>query len=245
MSKVFEFFNERKKDILRMYADKYFSSLSLKWIKESIKYKYNYNFTWMGRPIIKYPNDMVVIQEIFWKVKPNLVIETGIAHGGSVIFSASLLKMMGIKKFKVIGVDIDIRKHNLKEILRHPMKKFIKLIEGSSTDKKVLNTVTNYVKKYKKILVILDSNHIHKHVLEELNLYSKFVTKNSYIILPDTYIEFLPNNTFPDRPWGKGNNPFSALKVFLKNNKNFKVDEIFSKKTMITEAFSGFIKKIK
>jgi cephalosporin hydroxylase len=245
MNKVLKFFSERKSDISKMYSDKKFFLLSIKWIKESIKYKYNYNFTWMGRPIIKYPNDMVVIQEIFWKVKPDLVIETGIAHGGSIIFSASLLKMMGIKKFKVIGIDIDIRKHNLKEILKHPMKKHLKLIEGSSVDKKIFNKIKSYAKNYKKILVILDSNHIHNHVLEELNIYSNLVSKNSYIILPDTYIEYLPNGTFPNRPWGKGNNPLSALKVFLKNNQKFKIDKFYSKKAMISEAFNGFIKKIK
>lgn len=245
MNKTNLFFSERRKAILRMARDKKFIQLSLKWIRNSIKYKYNYNFTWMGRPIIKFPNDMVVIQEIFWKVKPNLVIETGIAHGGSIIYSASLLKMMGIKNFKVIGIDIDIRKHNLKEILRHPMKRHIKMIEGDSTDIKIFEDIVQYSKKFKKVLVILDSNHTHSHVIKELNLYSKLISKNSYIILPDTYIELLPNGTFPNRPWSKGNNPFTALKFFLKKNKNFKVDELLSKKTMITEAFSGFIKRIK
>tara|TARA_E500000178_G_C16819430_1_gene660777 strand:+ start:134 stop:874 length:741 start_codon:yes stop_codon:yes gene_type:complete len=245
MNRIKTFFKERSLDIKKMNSDKSFKSLSLKWIKKSIKYKYNYNFCWMGRPIIKYPNDMIVIQEIFWDVKPDLVIETGIAHGGSIIYSASLLKMMNIKNFKVVGIDIDIRKHNLKEINKSPMRKYIKMFEGSSVNEKLVKKVFNYSKKFKKILIILDSNHTHDHVSKELNIYSKLVSKNSYMILPDTYIGYLPNGIFPNRPWTKNNNPMTALKEFLKKNKKFKIDKFLSSKSMITEAMNGFVKKIK
>lgn len=244
MNKINKFFKERVLDIKKMNSDKSFRELTMKWIKKSIKYKYVYNFTWMGRPIIKYPNDMIVMQEIFWEVKPDLVIETGIAHGGSIIYSASLLKMMGIKQFKVIGIDIDIRKHNLKEINKNPMRKYIKMFEGSSVDEKITKKIFTYAKKFKKILIILDSNHTHDHVSRELEIYSKLVSKGSYIILPDTYIGYLPNNTFPNRPWTKNDNPMTALQAFLKKNKNFKIDKYKSSKSMITEAMNGFVKKL-
>jgi cephalosporin hydroxylase len=244
MNKINKFFKERVLDIKKMNSDKSFRELTMKWIKKSIKYKYVYNFTWMGIPIIKYPNDMIVMQEIFWEVKPDLVIETGIAHGGSIIYSASLLKMMGIKQFKVIGIDIDIRKHNLKEINKNPMRKYIKMFEGSSVDEKITKKIFTYAKKFKKILIILDSNHTHDHVSRELEIYSKLVSKGSYIILPDTYIGYLPNNTFPNRPWTKNDNPMTALQAFLKKNKNFKIDKYKSSKSMITEAMNGFVKKL-
>ncbi len=245
MNPIKKFFKERSLDIKKMNSDKYFKELTMKWIKKSIKYKYVYNFTWMGRPIIKYPNDMIVMQEIFWEVKPDLVIETGIAHGGSIIYSASLLKMMGIKRFKVIGIDIDIRAHNLKEINRSSMRKYIKMFEGSSVDEKITKKIFTYAKKFKKILVILDSNHTHDHVSRELEIYSKLVSKDSYIILPDTYIGYLPNNTFPNRPWTKNDNPMTALQAFLKKNKKFKIDKYKSSKSMITEAMNGYVKKYK
>ena len=245
MNPIKKFNKEKIKAVKEMALDRSFKKKSIDWILQSIKHQYNYNFSWMGRPIIKYPNDIVVLQELIWKVKPDLIIETGIAHGGSIIFSASMLKMMNVKNFKVIGIDIDIRKHNLKEILKHPMKKYIKLIEGSSIGEDVLKKVTTVAKKKKRIMVVLDSNHSEEHVFNELNLYSKFVSKNSYIVLPDTYIEFLPKNTFKNRPWNKGNNPYTALKKFLKTNKSFEIDDFISAKALITEAFSGYIKRIK
>ena len=183
------------------------------------------------------------MQEILYKVKPDIVIETGIAHGGSVIFAASILKMIGKKNFKVIGVDIDIRKHNLKEIKKNIVYKYLELIEGSSTNKEIFNQIKKRIKKNKKVLVILDSNHSYKHVINELNLYSKLVSKNSYLILPDTYIDFMPKNTF--KKWRKGDNTYTALVEFLKKNKNFKVDFNANKKSLISEAINGYIKKIR
>ena len=182
------------------------------------------------------------MQEILNKVKPDIVIETGIAHGGSVIFTASILKMIGKKNFKVIGVDIDIRKHNLKEIKKSVVYKYLDLIEGSSVDEKIFNIIKKKIKKNKKVLVILDSNHSHKHVLNELNLYSKLVSKNSYLILPDTYIDFMPKNTF--KKWKRGDNTYTALLEFLKKNKKFKIDSEANKKSLISEAIKGYIKKV-
>ncbi len=240
---ILKFFNERKRDINQMLKDKTFVNLSKKWLAKSIFYKYNYNYTWLGRPIIKYPDDIVVMQEILYKVRPDLVIETGIAHGGSVIFTASILKMIGKKKFKVIGIDIDIRKHNLREINKSIVNRHLELIEGSSIDEKIFNKVKKKIKKNDKVLVILDSNHSYKHVFKELMLYSKLVSKNSYIILPDTYIDFMPKNTF--KKWKVGDNTYTALVEFLKKNKNFKIDFECNKKSLISEAIQGYVKKVK
>ncbi len=242
-SEIKKFFKERSKDISKMIKDKSFFNLSRKWLARSIYYKYNYNYTWLGRPIIKYPDDIVVMQEVLNKVKPDLVIETGIAHGGSVIFTASILKMIGKKNFKVIGIDIDIRKHNLKEIKKSIYFKYIDLIEGSSIDEKIFKLVKKKIKKNKKVLVILDSDHSFKHVIKELHLYSKLVSKNSYIILPDTYIDFMPKNTF--KKWKVGDNTFTALQKFIKNNNSFKIDTEINKKSLISEAIQGYVKRIK
>lgn len=239
-----KFFKERRIEINKMLKNKDFLNLSRKWLAKSVHYKYNYNFTWLGRPIIKYPDDIVVMQELIWKIKPDLIIETGIAHGGSIIFTASMLKMMNVKRFKVIGIDIDIRKHNLQEIKKSIVYKHLDLIEGSSIDIKTKEIVEKKIKKFKpkKIMVILDSNHSHKHVLDELKIYSKYVSKNSYIILPDTYIDFLPKNTF--KKWKKNDNTFTALKEFLSKKKNFKIDLEINKKSMISEAIQGYVKRI-
>ena len=175
-----------------------------------------YNFECFGRPVIQTPVDIIALQEIIWKVKPDLIIETGIAHGGSVIGSASMLAMIDLceainlgknlnsKKStrKVLGIDIDIRTHNRKEIEKHPLSSWIKMIEGSSISEEIIKKVHEYSKNYDNILIILDSNHTYKHVLAELNAYATLTSINSYCIVFDTIIDDLPNNIFPDRPWG-------------------------------------------
>jgi len=226
-----------------MGADKKLKELSTKFITDSAKYKYSYHFTWLGRPIIQYPQNIIAIQEIIWKVKPDLIIETGIAHGGSLIFSASLLELLG--KGKVIGIDIDIREHNRKEIENHSLSKRIEMIEGSSIDEKIISKVEAIVKENDKILVILDSNHTHEHVLKELELYSKFVKKDGYVIVLDTIIEDMEENSFSDRPWNKNNNPKTAVCEFLKNNDRFKIDKKIQNKLLITVAPDGYLKCVK
>lgn len=234
---------ERKEIINELSKNNELKDLTLRWIINSGKYKYSYNFNWLGRPIIQYPQDIIAMQEIIWEVKPDLIIETGIAHGGSLIFFASMLELIG--NGEVLGIDIDIRKHNRKEIEKHKMFKRIKMIEGSSTDEKVIKKVEEIVKKRKKVLVCLDSLHTHNHVSNELNLYSKFVSKGSYLVVFDTIIEYMPKGFFKDRPWGKGNNPATAVKAFLKNNKNFIIDKEIENKLLITAAPDGFLKRIK
>lgn len=243
---VTKFFEERKSDIDKMGQDDDFQRKSMEWILHANKYKYVYNFQWMGQPIIKFPADIIVQQEIMWKLKPDLIIETGIAHGGSILFSASMIEMMGMNG-EVVAIDIDIREHNKKLIEKHPMYKNITMYEGSSIDPKIFEKVKKHIKKKKCVMVILDSNHTHQHVLEELKLYAPLVTTGSYCIVLDTFVEFLPkgySSQHDKRPWDVGNNPYTAMKTFLKNNDNFLIDKDLSKKGMITETIDGYLKRI-
>lgn len=220
------------------------NELTLKWLVESAKVKYSYNFAWMGRPIIQYPQDMIAMQEIIWKVQPDLIIETGIAHGGSLIFYASMLELIG-ESGQVLGIDIDIRQHNRLEIEKHPMFKRITMIEGSSIDEDIAKQVYQFAKNKQRVLVVLDSNHTHEHVLKELQLYSSLVTKGSYLVVFDTVVEDMPADFFPDRPWRKGNNPKTAVWEFLKHNDRFEIDKEMEAKLLITVAPDGYLKCVK
>lgn len=210
---------------------------------ESNRAKYSYNFTWMGRPIIQYPQDMIAMQELIWEIKPDLIIETGIAHGGSIIYYASLLELIG--KGEVLGIDIDIRKHNKKKIEEHPMYKRIHMLEGSSVSIELIERVKPFTHEKKSIMVCLDSNHTHEHVLSELNLYAPFVTQGSYIVVFDTIVEDLPERYLPGRFWGIGNNPKTAVDEFLKNNKDFVIDEAIDNKLLISVNPQGYLKRMK
>lgn len=219
-------------------------TLSRQWLKEAANIRYGYNFTWMGRPIIQVPQDIIAMQEIIWQVQPDLIIETGIAHGGSLIFYASMLELLG-GEGQVIGVDIDIRDHNRVEIETHPMHKRITMIQGSSVDDGIVQQVYDLTKVRKPILVVLDSNHTHAHVLRELELYSPLVTRGSYLVVFDTVVEDMPEDFFPDRPWGKGNNPKTAVWEFLKTNDRFVVDKDIENKLLITVAPDGYLRCVK
>jgi len=210
---------------------------------ESNKAQYSYNFSWMGRPIIQYPQDMIAMQEIIWEMKPDLIIETGIAHGGSLIYYASLLELVG--NGEILGIDIDIREHNRKAIESHPMMKRIKMIQGSSISSDTIEKVKGFAIGKERILVSLDSNHTHEHVLNELKLYAPFVSVNSYLVVFDTIVENLPNDYLPGRPWAKGNNPKTAVYDFLKENENFQIDRSFDNKLLISVAPEGYLKRIK
>lgn len=210
---------------------------------ESNKAKYSYNFTWMGRPIIQYPQDIIAMQELIWELKPDLIIETGIAHGGSIIYYASLLELIG--KGEVLGIDIDIRKHNREKIEEHPMFKRIHMLEGSSVTEEMVEKVKTFAKDKKSIMVCLDSNHTHEHVLAELNFYASFVTKGSYIVVFDTIVEDLPERYLPNRHWGIGNNPKTAVHEFLKNNAEFEIDKSMNDKLLISVNPDGYLKRIR
>ena len=213
-------------------------------MRESILPNYSYNFSWLGRPIIQYPQDMIAMQEIIWQVKPDLIIETGIAHGGSLIFHSSMLELLG-GDGKVLGIDIDIREHNRVEIEKHRMYKRITMIEGSSIDEEIVRQVYDFANNKKQVLILLDSMHTHDHVLKELQLYSPLVTKGSYLVVFDTIIEDMPDDMFTDRPWGKGNNPKTAVWEFLKTNDRFKINREMESKLLITVAPDGYLKCVK
>lgn len=239
------FFEECRQRVLS-YAGSDLQKAADTFMQASAQPKYSYNFTWLSRPIIQYPQDIIAIQEIIWQVKPDLIIETGIAHGGSLIFYASMLELNAIcggpEDAQVLGIDIEIRPHNRKAIEAHPMFRRISMIEGSSTDKETAEQVYDFAKSKKNILVCLDSMHTHDHVLKELQLYSPLVTKDSYLVVFDTIIEDMPAGSFPDRPWDKGNNPKTAVWEFLKTNDRFEIDKEIENKLLITVAPDGYLK---
>jgi len=239
------FFDERNADIVRMGADEELRKKSIEWMLCADKYKYTYNYTWMGRPIIKFPNDMVIQQELMWELKPDLVIETGIAHGGSIIFTASMMEMMGIDG-EVVGIDIDIRTHNRIEIESHPMAKRITMYEGDSVAPNIVEQIRSHTEGKRCIMVVLDSLHSHDHVYKELLAYAPMTSLGSYCVLPDTFIEFFPKGYYSDdRPWDVGNNPYSAMNHYLAETDLFEIDRALTNKAMITETFDGFLKRVK
>lgn len=228
-------------------------------MSESTVPKYSYNFEWLGRPIIQYPQDMAAMQELIWEVKPDLIIETGIAHGGSLVFNASMLAILDMceateqKKVidpsksgrKVLGVDIDIRSHNRVAIEAHPLASRIEMIQGSSVSDEIICQVHAIAARYSKVMVCLDSNHTHEHALAELNAYAPLVSKNSYCVVFDTIIEELPKEMFPDRNWGPGNNPKTAVWEYLKTHPEFEIDRSIDDKLLISVAPHGYLKRIK
>jgi cephalosporin hydroxylase len=230
--------------IHKMAADQELRNLSRTWFERASRYEYSYHFTWLGRPIIQFPQDMLALQEIIWRVQPDLIIETGIARGGSIIFYASLLELIGGEGM-VVGIDVDIREHNRREIEAHPLFKRVTMIEGSSTDERIVQQVYALAQNKQRILVVLDSNHVHEHVLAELRLYSPLVTRGSYLIALDTIIEYMPDSFSADRPWGKNNNPHTAVAEFLRSNDRFVVDEEIEQKLLITVAPGGYLKCVK
>lgn len=237
--------------------DEALKSASLEFMAASTKPKYSYNFSVLGRPIIQYPQDMVAVQELIWRVRPDLIIETGIAHGGSLILSASMLALLDycdaidngqiidprVSHRRVLGIDIDIRAHNRAEIEGHSLSHYIEMLQGSSIAPDVIAKVHGRSAGYKRVLVMLDSNHTHEHVLAELNAYGPLVSSGSYCIVFDTVIEDLPAGMYPDRPWDVGNNPKTAVKEYLSRHDEFVVDEDIEAKLLITVAPGGYLRR--
>jgi cephalosporin hydroxylase len=243
MSEVAKFFSEVSANIAGLRADEDLQALSRIWLREITRHKYAYNFSWMGRPIIQLPQDMVAMQEIIWKVRPRRIIETGVAHGGSLIYYASLLELLGGDRI-VVGVDIDIRAHNRVEIENHPMARRIRMVQGSSIESGTAEQIQALVDGHGPVIVVLDSNHTHSHVFRELQLYSPFVQSGSYLVVFDTLVEDMPDDLIVDRPWKKGNNPKTAVREFLKTNSRFAVDKELESKLLITVAPGGYLRCI-
>lgn len=257
MNPIEQFEQERRERLESYGADKEFTELSREWLQVSMQRKYVYNFEWLGRPIIQYPQDMVAIQELVWRVRPDLIIETGIAHGGSLVLSASLLAMLDMceaieagatidpraSSRKVLGVDIDIRAHNRAAIEEHPMASRIEMIQGSSIDAGVVMKVWDFAANYKRVLVFLDSMHTHDHVLAELQAYAPLVSPGSYCVVFDTFVEDMPPLFFADRPWDVGNNPKTAVQQWLATQPDFVVDSEIESKLQVTVAPYGFLRR--
>lgn len=227
-------------------------------LKSSIAAQYSYNFSWMGRPIIQYPQDIVAMHELIWTVRPDLIIEAGIAHGGSLILSASQLAMLDMvdaiergetidparPRRKVLGIDIDIRAHNRAAIEAHPMASRISMIEGSSIDASIIEQVRTFAAPFKRIMVCLDSNHTHDHVLAELEAYAPLTSVGSYCIVFDTVVEDLPTEMFADRPWAPGDNPKTAVHAYLKGHPEFEIDRAMDNKLLISVAPDGYLRRV-
>jgi len=236
------FEQERADEITAQGQDAELRALSRTWMNAANARKYSYHFTWMGRPIIQYPQDIIALQELLWKVKPDLVIETGIAHGGSAILSASLLELIG--HGEVLAIDIDIREHNRAAIEAHPMAKRIRLVQGSSIDPEVVAQV-QAAAAGKRVLVILDSNHTHDHVLAELEAYAPLVAVGSYCVVMDTVIEDLPAESFPDRPWARGDNPKTAVRRWIAAHPEFEVDVARDAQLLVSVAPEGYLRRVR
>lgn len=253
-----QFHQERSRQIAAYQSDGVFTTQSQGWLEASMRRRYVYNYDWMGRPIIQYPQDMVAMQEIVWATRPDLIIETGIAHGGSLVLSASLLAMLdycdaslaGVEldpkagKRKVLGLDIDIRPHNRAAIESHPLAHKIDMIQGSSVSPDIVAQVEEYARGYRRVMVCLDSNHTHEHVLAELHAYAPLTTKGCYCVVFDTFVEDMPNDLFPDRPWATGDNPKTAVWEYLKTHSEFEIDRSIQNKLQITVAPDGFLKRV-
>ena len=221
---------------------------ALQFINDTARYKYTYRFSWLGRPIIQYPQDMIAMQELIWSIQPNLIIETGIAHGGSLIFSASLLELNAVcggpQDAEVLGVDIDIRAHNRVAIEAHPLSKRISMIQGSSIAPEIIEQVQAKAAGKQRVLVCLDSNHTHEHVLAEIQAYAPLTSVGSYCVVFDTVIDDMPADSFPDRPWGPGNNPKTAARDYLKSHPEFEIDKQIDHKLLISVAPDGYLKRV-
>ncbi|MBH5320633.1 cephalosporin hydroxylase family protein [Paenibacillus sp. GSMTC-2017] len=234
---------EKLQNIRALGNDETLKKTAHDFILQQVEHKYTYNFTWLGIPIIQFPQDMIALQEIIWQVKPDVIIETGIARGGSVIFYASLQKLIGNDGI-VIGVDVDIRPHNRIEIENHPLSDLIHLVEGDSVSEEVYKQVVDIISDRKSVLIILDSNHTHEHVYKELEVYSPLVSESSYLVVLDTVVEDMPDHFFEDRPWKQGNSPKSAVRQFLEHNQQFAVDKSIEDKLLITVAPEGYLKRL-
>jgi len=249
---------ESIREAAAMAKDLVLAEKAMAWRLAALPYKYTYHFKWLGRPIIQHPVDVIVMQEIIWRVRPDLIIETGVAHGGSLVFSASMLALLDLADAEstdtapsaarpprqVVGIDVDIRPHNRAALESHPLASRIRVIQGSSTDASIVSQVRDVAESHRTVLVCLDSNHTHEHVLAELHAYASLVTPGSYCVVFDTIIDDLPADAFPNRPWGLGNNPKTAVREFLASHPEFVVDTDVEDKLVFSVAPEGYLRRV-
>ena len=252
-----EFKSEIRDRVAAMQSNGRLPAAAAEFLRASVPCRYSYNFHWLGRPIIQYPTDVIAMQELIWEVKPDLIVECGIAHGGSLIFSASMLALLdmceaietgeplepAVSGRKVLGIDIDIRAHNRAAINAHPLRSRIGMIEGSSISADVIAEVRRIAAVHQKVLVCLDSNHTHDHVYAELEAYASLVSVGSYCVVFDTLIEDMESDAYPDRPWGPGNSPKTAVHTYLQSRPEFEIDKSIPDRLMITVAHDGWLKR--
>lgn len=256
---IAQFEREKKERMKRLGCDEHLRSLSRQWLQEAMRKGYTYNFSWLGRPIIQFPGDILALQEIIWRIQPGLIIETGIAHGGSIIHSAAMLELVaacGGPSGRVMAVDIDIRAHNREAIESHPLSRRIEMLEGSSIQGQIIERVRERARGEDSVLICLDSYHTHDHVLAELEAYAPLTSLGSYCLVFDTFVEESDEDLFPDRPWKRGNNPMTAVLEFLKRLETeqrlaadgkrllLAADREWEDKLLITGAPSGFLKRL-
>jgi len=258
MNPTEQFKREVEANIKSLADDRDLQRLSLDWTRDIARHKWSYNFRWMGRPAIQFPNDAWAMQELIWDIKPDLIIESGIAHGGSLVYYASMLAMLDVaeasesmgsvdphkSRRRVLGLDIEIRDHNLRALDEHPMRPWIQMIQGSSVSPEVVSQVHKIAENHRRILVSLDSNHTHDHVLAELEAYAPLVSVGSYCVVFDTIVEDMPSNLCADRPWGSGNNPKTAVWEYLQTHPEFEIDKDIQHKLLITVAPDGYLRRV-
>jgi len=244
MSDTEDFERECRENAARMAADEDLRATASELIVKSAPYKYTYGFRWLGLPVIQFPQDLVALQEIVWAVKPEVIIETGVARGGSLVFYASMLQLLGGDR-RVLGVERDLRPHNRAALESHPMFPRISLIDGSSIDPAIVANVAAIAAGRAPVMVVLDADHTHAHVLAELRAYAPLVTPGSYLVVLDTLIEAMPEGMFADRPWGPGDNPWTAVQVFLATTDRFVVDTELEHRLLLSVAPRGYLKCVK
>lgn len=254
-----EFLRDRQQRLQAQATDAELKALSAQWFAASCKHGYSYQFDWLGRPIIQYPQDIVAMQELIWRVRPDLIIECGVAHGGSLVLYASILALIDYCNAQsaefdeaevldsdsmVIGIDIDIKPHNQKAILAHPLSSKISLIEGSSTDIDVVEQVRRHAQRAKRVMVCLDSDHSHQHVFAELTAYAPMVSENSYCVVFDTVIEDLQSEYENDKPWNPGDSPKTAVEEYLRDDTEFVIDTEINSRLLVGVAPGGYLRKV-
>lgn len=238
-----QFEQDKRTLAAEMAADPELAARALDVLIQSDRHNWSYQWSWLGVPIIQMPPDLVAVQEILWDARPDVIIETGVARGGSLIFYASILQLLG--KGRVIGIDIDIRPHNRDSIERHPLAHRIELVAGSSVDAATVARVRRSIPAGASVMVILDSNHTHAHVLDELRLYAPLVTRGQFLIVADTMVERIPAQAHRPRPWGPGNNPETALDAYLAETDRFERDPFVNAKLLISSSPGGYLRCLK